>query len=518
MDIVILHCHFERGGVTQVVQNHVRSLADSEQVDRILLVSGRANHDLSAQTTRRVQHVLLPEFDYDVLHPAAGQDWSNRAERIAGRLSEELSAAGFQPDSTIVHWHNHSLGKNTAAPAAIGQLARSGWRFLLQVHDFAEDNRPENYLRLVTALRPAGRAALDRFLYPHAPHIHYATLTGGDAQVLVALGIAKSRVHCLPNSVSLATADLPGRAEALSKVRRSMRLPDHARWCLYPVRGIRRKNVGEFLLLSRWLPENWYAGLTLCPATEIEKQSYLRWRRLANQVAPAAIFDAAHHPEVSFGDNLAASEFVMSTSVAEGFGMAFLEPWLAKRGVIARKLPGVTDDFESAGVEFPLLYDGIAIPGDRKWILACRHQTELAFKQAWRQVPETFRPASELDWPPDPVSIDFAQLTPARQTEVLQRLARDPGYERLVMESAGGLAEAITRPVEDRLVQRNAERVRQRYSLDSQRGRLLPIYRELLAAETVDEFDQADYRGDAINLVARTRPFYPCRTETVIDG
>ena len=36
--IVILHCHFERGGVTQVVENHVSALRETGQFERIVLV------------------------------------------------------------------------------------------------------------------------------------------------------------------------------------------------------------------------------------------------------------------------------------------------------------------------------------------------------------------------------------------------------------------------------------------------------------------------------------------------
>ena len=133
MDIVILHCHFERGGVTQVVENHVRSLTDVSGVNRIFLVSGDEE-----------------DFDYDPesLPVASAED---RSAVLASRLDGELVGAGIRPDASILHWHNHSLGKNTAAPGVIRRLASAGWRFLLQIHDFAEDYRPENYRRLIDA-------------------------------------------------------------------------------------------------------------------------------------------------------------------------------------------------------------------------------------------------------------------------------------------------------------------------------------------------------------------------------
>ncbi len=86
------------------------------------------------------------------------------------------------------------------------------------------------------------------------------------------------------------------------------------------------------------------------------------------------MFDAGEHPELSFRDNVLASDFVISTSVAEGFGMSYLEPWLLGREVLARRLPNVTDDFEASGMQFTKFYDSIPIPGDTDWVSQCRRE------------------------------------------------------------------------------------------------------------------------------------------------
>ena len=202
MNVVILHCHFERGGVTQVVENHVRWLRDCDRVEQIVLVSGDRAGGLSDQTIDSVAMVTIPDFDYD----SAGETYtfnglSSRSESMARALRSRLEALGISSDDSVLHWHNHSLGKNTAAPAAIRQMALSGWKLVLQIHDFAEDNRPENYRRLIQASGAAGKAALDQYLYPVASQIHFATLTRADASVLNRLGVPATRTHCLPNSV-----------------------------------------------------------------------------------------------------------------------------------------------------------------------------------------------------------------------------------------------------------------------------------------------------------------------------
>ncbi len=391
MIVVILHCHFERGGVTQVVENHVRSLHESPRVDRMVLVSGQRASGLSSATLSMVERLEVEDFDYDDIE-LPKRSARDRGQQITRRLQERLAEAGIRRDDSVLHWHNHSLGKNTAAPAVIAALAAAGWRLLLQIHDFAEDNRPQNYLPLIKAIGSQSCQELDAYLYPRAPQIHYAGLTRADASVIASLGIPAQQTHCLPNSVAAPSAESLDHASALGKVRQTFGIPPAARWALYPVRGIRRKNVGEFLLLSRWLAEDTFAGLTLCPDTPVEKRSYDRWKTVAGEVAPRAVFDVAHHDGLSFAENLAASEFVISTSVAEGFGMAFLEPWLAERRVVARRLPTVTEDFESLGVDLSQLYDRIPVPGDTEWLRGCRREIEQAFEQAWSLVPEDFRP------------------------------------------------------------------------------------------------------------------------------
>ncbi len=275
--------------MTQVVENHTQALRDQSQVDRIVLVSGDRVGGLSQSTRESTEHFAIEDFDYDA------QRWtsellSSRSDQLVQRLQQRLASAGLEPANSILHWHNHSLGKNTAVPAVIARLAANGWRLLLQIHDFAEDNRPENYLRLTTAIGAEDKTAVDRYLYPIASQIHYCTLTRADADVLVELGIPAGQVDCLPNSVIAPAAVHDSSAggsplEPITRVRQSLGLPPKARWCLYPVRGIRRKNVGELLLVSQLTSPDLFCGLTLCPTTPIEKRSYERWREVAQRAS-----------------------------------------------------------------------------------------------------------------------------------------------------------------------------------------------------------------------------------------
>lgn len=502
-----------------MVENHVQSLCRSADVGRVVLLSGERAGGLSPETRQAIQHVVIQDFDYDSQRWPVGAQ-RQRAERIGQRIVDQLAVIGIHAHDTVLHWHNHGLGKNTAAPGVITQLAQQGWRLLLQIHDFAEDNRPENYARLIQAIGAQDKASVDRYLYPVAPQLHYCTLTNGDAAVLRGLGIPDHQVGCLPNSVtapmSTANSSEVPRSDVLKRLRTTLGLPSEARWCLYPVRGIRRKNVGEFLLLSQLNRPDRFSGLTLCPTTPVERRAYQRWRAVASELAPRAVFDAGEHADLSFFDNLHAADYVISTSVAEGFGMAFLEPWLMGREVIARRLANATDDFEASGMQLSKFYDSIPIPGSASWLQEARRQRKLAAEEAWKLLPDAFRPTLSSEGGDDD-SIDFASLTPSLQIDVLQKVAADDGYLREVKSRSVKLVSDLQSGPDAEGIERNASVVRDGYSIARIGQRLLERYRALLSAPVDVEIAAPPGAGLALDLINQKRPSYPCRTE-VLSG
>ena len=58
---------------------------------------------------------------------------------LATNLLMAFKERGFSPADTVIHVHNHSLGKNVSLPGALQVLAGHGYPLLLQIHDFAED-------------------------------------------------------------------------------------------------------------------------------------------------------------------------------------------------------------------------------------------------------------------------------------------------------------------------------------------------------------------------------------------
>src|SRR5690606_38885832 len=100
------------------------------------------------------------------------------------------------------------------------------------------------------------------------------------------------RLHFLPNPV-IEPPPLPDRREARQALQNRFGVEPSAEYVLYPVRGIRRKNLGEFVLLSvlrthqrrRQGAAGSTFGLTLAPLNPQALPYFERWKRLAAELA-----------------------------------------------------------------------------------------------------------------------------------------------------------------------------------------------------------------------------------------
>lgn len=491
MHLAILHYHLNRGGVTQSILNHLASLATlpvADRPSRVALVScGRRDgwpHGLTQeQMPLPCDHVTVPRLEYDA-------DATADPGGLADALERALNEAGFDPSQAVLHTHNHSLGKNASLPGALSLLAGRGFRLLLQVHDFAEDFRPANYRHLLRALRARSAAELAAHLYPQAPGVHYAALTARDRGLLAAAGVASERLHLLPNPVVDFHA-LPPEGDARAAVRDKLNLAADTRLVVYPVRGIRRKNVGEMLLhsvLSRGVaPTGGGAcfAVTLAPENPIERASFDRWQALAEARGLCCRFDIGGRG-IAFPDALVACDAILTTSVAEGFGMVFLEAWLAGRPLVGRDLPDITQDFKAEGVRLPGLRAELRTPLDWQDRPRLRDQLQELHSWACRDFNAAPQPdtAEQLERMLSAEAIDFASLPSVCQARVICRAAENPARavdEMAAVNEAFDPRRVVDGAGQHTLVPSNAARVREAYSPRVIGGKLAAIYGAVMA-------------------------------------
>ncbi len=517
MQLAILHYHLNRGGVTQAIINHLESLASCDparQPERVALVScGRREGWPDSQWRDRLpfdcQMVTVPTLDYDTV---VGAEPATLAEAIAHGLTE----AGFDLSQTLLHTHNHALGKNASLPGALGQLTQRGCRLLLQVHDFAEDFRPVNYRHLMRSLRAASATDLAAKLYPQGTGIHYATLTSRDHRLLKSAGFADERLHVLANPVA-EWRDLPDKEEARPAVFESLQVDPLSRLIVYPVRGIRRKNVGEMLLHSALAGKEACYAVTLAPENPAELASFDRWHGLADELGLEARFDVCGRRGLPFYDVIAATDSIITTSVAEGFGMVYLEAWLAGKSLVGRNLPEITCDFTQNGVEYPGLHDELRVP--LSWLDEKRLRAELLELHRWACKDFGMDPpadaAQQLDASLAPGSIDFAALPSSYQVEAIKAVNNDRDAAKQAIPACNrvgewpGLDEAISgQPVEG-----NAQRVREKYSPEAVGGLLADVYQAVMQDPPCEQVEHAEGGGSILDSFLRLERLCPVRIE-----
>ena len=470
-----------------MILNHLRALQRvcPEKIDQVILMhGGRAAglpDNFDEMTEFSVDPHSFPELEYD-------SERGGIAEQLPEKLEWTLRQMDCHPSDTILHAHNHSLGKNVAFLSAIDQLAENGWRWLLQIHDFAEDFRPANYRHFWNAIADNSSQTFGRRVYPQANQIHYAALNGRDREILFQAGVSAERLHTLPNPV-FAFDDLPAHEVARARVNDALELDGRQRLLVYPVRGIRRKNVGEMLLWSAIGQGDWICALTLSPANPVEKRSYDEWKTLAERLQLPCHWEIGTKPTLQFEDILSAADHILTTSVAEGFGMVFLEAWLAGKPLCGRDLPEITRDFKQVGIWYPQLAANVLIPVEFVDLEAVRDD----FLKAYRCVLEEFGLTtiqeavlhSEFESLVAGGTIDFAVLTRAHQTKLIERIAGRSTEITRICELNPAMQSVFQddREAQRDSIQTNAETVLSEFSLESTGQTLHNVYQRLMEAE-----------------------------------
>ena len=482
MHLVIFHHHLNRGGVTSVIENHLRSLATLPEAERPTQVTiaygGRDaawNAALPDELPFECALVVVPEIEYD------------NSRSTSGDLFDALQTLlrPYDQSATVLHFHNHSLGKNGQLPSAIGRLADKGWRILLQIHDFSEDLRPANYQHQI---QQAGTLEqVQRDLYPQAEQIQYSVLNHRDLKILQTTGIDDRRLHLLPNPVPQHHA-LPSPEQQIkwkSQLASDLDFPASDSFVLYPVRPIRRKNLGEFLLWSL-LTEGITFALTLAPLNPQEQQAYQHWVQLAKNLDLPVRFEISTKTELEFPEIYAAADAIITTSVAEGFGLVYLEASLAHKPLVGRNLPSVCQDFESAGMTFPYLAPTMAIPSDFVDLKAIE-QTRKQHLQRLRG--EYGLPADEgsvqraEESPFSGATIDFARLDLAQQTDLLQRVKAEASLQEALRALNPHVTEIAAADDLEATHSKNCQVIAENYSPAVIGRKLGELYRMLLTCE-----------------------------------
>ena len=483
MHIAIVHYHLQPGGVFQVIANHLQSLkvfCDTDSDHRVAIFHGGLIEDVQGTKWASTPNMTVSTHAIAGLGYDAWPESPLDSAGLAANILSALQECKFSPADSVLHVHNHSLGKNVSLPGALQEVANRGYPLLLQIHDFAEDFRDEQYQRLKSALGSQPHS-LDKMLYPQANHIHYAVLNGRDRQILTKSGLPTERLHPLPNPI-VDPGPLPDRDEIRSNMRLKKGISIDQPLVIYPVRGIRRKNLGELLLWSALFNQQASFGATLAPQNEVEKISYGRWKSFAEDLRLPCYFELGD--SFSFKENLAAADALITTSVAEGFGMVFLETQLVRRPLLGRKLPEITSDFENNGVDLSLLYQALHIPIDflgkdriyeNIFIAYCK-----AIEKFGASEQQKTKAHNALNHILSSSIIDFAMLTPSLQKAIISDVVKNKEKAKSIRQLNPLLKESLSFNFSQKKIDFNAAAVQHNYAPSSTGAKLINIYEQVM--------------------------------------
>ena len=421
--LIIVHYHLRPGGVRRVIEQAAPYLVAEapRPVSRVVLAVGEGAdagwHQRFAQGLRGlpVEVRVVPSFRYFSEQRAAAHGVVVRLRRAI----DELMAAG----DCLVWTHNPGVGRNLLlARELAAACAARDVPLVVHHHDWWFDNRWQHW----PGIRRSGirtLAAAAAAVFPNAGRSLHVAVNQADAAVL-ARHFPQHNLW-LPNLTERATAPSATRLRAArSWLGDKLATGDAPVW-LVPCRALRRKNLAEALLITRWLrPEAWLVvtgGASsaeeepYCHALEAAARQH-RWHLRLGVLAG----EAPGQPEVA--DLLAVSEAVVFTSLQEGFGLPFLEAAAAARPLIARRLPNIMPDLDHFGFRFPQVYGDILIdPALFDW-RAERARQARTFRE-WRATMP--RPVRKLVAEPAilaalaPCAVAFSRLTLAGQLDVL---------------------------------------------------------------------------------------------------
>jgi hypothetical protein len=455
--VLITHYHLRRGGVTRVIQQQAEVLQTSGMYD-VIVCSG-----MEPEVDLLCPHIIWENFKYS-------DDTDLDSNKLGhGNLIEKVvSECGRKPD--ILHAHNHSLGKSGYYLHFINWWVKSGRRALFQLHDFAEDGRPINHKLNSELLEHQSELSL----YPTGEHIRYALLNNRDLDFLRNAGFQSKATSVLPNAVTV---------EGVGEYEEQKPQPfEPGTYITYPTRAIRRKNVGELLLFAKAFPEEQF-HVTLSPQNPKEQKFYKPWTEFADhQNISNVLFEAGKKLEGSFFSYLHHAKSIITTSIAEGFGLAFLEPWSAGNVISGRDLNGITKDFKKRGLKLNQLYKKIVITDtyfDKKSLLERWENKAVQLVKSYypklseAEVKSQIQPVITLLKAKS--IFDFGWLDEEAQREVITQIEHD---SKLKTHIRTHLNIPSAKPEE--VIQKNRDVLRSHYNIDSYVTKLEKEYNALI--------------------------------------
>jgi glycosyltransferase involved in cell wall biosynthesis len=362
--IVFIHYNFGHDGITRVVLNNIKGLKELHPEYEVSLLGSKF-------------HLKNSElYEKKILKELGRKEIPRNPEVLfkkANNLYKKLAKATKDYDLIIIE--NPTIGLFPIQSIAFKKLAEEKTNVVYRIHDMIEDKPAAfSYLKSI-------EKDYRKLIYPKKTR--YLVINSEYAKRFEK--IAPLDICLLPDSIVPEdySPDDPERIIGFRKqLVKDKLIKSDEKIILYPVRIIERKNIEEALLITMILNKiesaNYKLIVTMKEERFPEDREYLnRLKIVARQRGIKCVLGGINKKYKFYGESdedipgekyrlkdlFAVSDVVITTSMLEGFGYCFLEPFLAGKPLIGRMLKNTEEDFRKAKIDLSNLYSKLLIAG-----------------------------------------------------------------------------------------------------------------------------------------------------------
>ncbi|NLD92310.1 MAG: hypothetical protein GX639_06535 [Fibrobacter sp.] len=345
--LIQIHYHLRTGGVTTVIRRYSEAFSKLTMGKSELFVFCNGNA-FAGDINSKIIHVK--KCDY-FTYKEKNEFYNDRM--IIESYLEKCISEQQKKGRVIVVAHNLALGKNLALTSAFYNCAKKNTlnsvTFFSVFHDFPEEGRVDE----LDAIRDVGRfkSNIKKQMYCIDAPVKIVVPNVNAMRMMLECGFNVSMVS---NPVSCKKVGINSNKieyihNSILHHAHKLKLPfdKHKTVAYYPVRIIPRKNIYEAILISCIF---FNSSLITGPSGNSEQDSnhyrnlidFIKRNRLP--VMTDVIKECGlqnNYNEIPVENIMLAADYILSTSVAEGFGYTLFEPWIQQKTLIARKNPGL---------------------------------------------------------------------------------------------------------------------------------------------------------------------------------
>jgi len=422
--LIQIHYHLRAGGVATVIRRYSKAFSEVTNDDSQSLLI--CNEDVSASDDY-TKIIRLNECEYKKYTDKS--EFTNDRIKIESFLEQCINEQR-KKGHVVVIAHNLALGKNLALTAAFYNCAKKNLQktitFFSVVHDFAEEGR----IGELDAIRSVEQFQnnIKKQMYCIGVPVKIVVPNQSTKRMMQKCGFDVTTVfnpvNCEKLVVDKKNIETIRHSVLYNAHRKLLPFNSNKQIAYYPVRIIPRKNIYEAILLSCIFLDS---SLITGPAGNSEID-LIRYRNLNNFIRKnklPVMTDVITTCNLQNDYNntlietiMLAADYIVSTSITEGFGYALFEPWAQEKMVIARKNSAFT---MPDGWNGDSMYSFLPVPV--KWVdINCleKEYDTYFFECYGKQKEWSFETAFLHS-----TFIDFAALTESMQMSIIEMIIYD---------------------------------------------------------------------------------------------